>query len=75
VLPPPSGRTAARLLQRLEGGAAAHPAAAAPAAPAVDEAARKRSRVHLEKVLAANGRLVLGPHQAAAAAQVCGFKR
>lgn len=66
----PSG-TAARLLQRLEGGAAAHPAAAAPAAPAVDDAARQRSRAHLQKVLAGNAKLRLAPHQAAAAAQVC----
>ena len=66
----PSG-TAARLLQRLEGGAAAHPAAAAPAAPAVDKAARQRSRAHLEKALATHSRLNLAHHQAAAAAQVC----
>jgi regulator of protease activity HflC (stomatin/prohibitin superfamily) len=66
----PSG-TAARLLQRLEGGAAAHPAAAAPAAPAVDDAARQRSRAHLQKALVANAKLRLAPHQAAVAAQVC----
>ena len=63
--------TAARLLQRLEGGAAAHPAAAATSAPAVDDAARQRSRAHLEKALVANAKLRLAPHQAAAATQVC----
>ena len=63
--------TAARLLQRLEGGAAAHPAAATPAAPAVDDAVRQRSRTHLQKALAANTRLGLQQQQMAAAAQVC----
>lgn len=68
---------AARLLHRLEGGAAAgapHPAAAAPpAAPAVDAAGRQRSRAHLAKAVTANARLGMSSEQAAAAAQVNGF--